>query len=80
LPLGEDEDPQVDRLSDVFLPTFMGSADQVALPGRERGAVFRSAREKEGLLRFWADEVDLQLKEVRSLCWLSGFNAARFGD
>lgn len=45
----------------------MGSADQVALPGRERRAVFRSAREKEGLLKFWADEVDLKLEEVRLL-------------
>lgn len=58
-------DAHVDRLAEVFLPSFMGSPDQVALPGRERGAIFRSTREKEAVLQIWADEVDKRQAEVR---------------
>lgn len=67
---GESQTPE--RLADVFLPTFMGSADQVALPGRERGAVFRSTREKEGVLAYFSEQVEEKLHEVRRSALLRG--------
>lgn len=61
----QDDDP---RLAEIFLPTFLGSNDQVAPPGKQkgRGAIFRSRREKELCLGIWSELVEEREGEARS--------------